>query len=252
MEAVIKALVAAPIANVVILFALMFLGIAIVGNVHNKISPGRNGRIVAGVLGSILLIAGLVIGLPTKIQRFNEAKPPTTPAQVLPIPTGQSDIPRGGAPRGTPSGGSGGTAPGRGGGTVTPIAPAQSPKGGTVTPIAPAQSPKTAPIPRGAWEGAKAVGIGWGDFKQVFSGGNGVIYAIAADGTLNWYRHNGYATGAGLETPGAWEGAKNVGHGWGDFKQGDAAFESPWSVHSQMATRRRVGSCIPMQSMTFS
>jgi hypothetical protein len=71
----------------------------------------------------------------------------------------------------------------------------------------------------GAWEGPKAVGRGWGGLRKVFSGGDGVIYTIADDGILRWYRHNGFRTGAGLETPGAWAGPKPVGRGWGGFNQ---------------------------------
>lgn len=67
----------------------------------------------------------------------------------------------------------------------------------------------------GAWEGAKVVGGGWGGFKQVFAGADGVIYAIDGSGNLFWYRHDGYLTGAGAYTPGAWEGPKRVGTGWG-------------------------------------
>jgi hypothetical protein len=53
----------------------------------------------------------------------------------------------------------------------------------------------------------------------VFSAGSGIIYAITRDGKLRWYRHNGYLTGTGLETPGAWEGPKEVGRGWNGFRQ---------------------------------
>lgn len=69
-----------------------------------------------------------------------------------------------------------------------------------------------------AWQGPKEVGRGWGIFKLVFPGGRGIIYAITHDGRLRWYRHNGYQTGDGLETPGAWEGPKEVGRGWADFR----------------------------------
>lgn len=69
----------------------------------------------------------------------------------------------------------------------------------------------------GAWEGPKNVGRGWSDVQQVFSSGNGVIYAITPDGKLWWYRHHGYLKGEGLETPGAWEGRKEVGRGWGEL-----------------------------------
>jgi hypothetical protein len=71
----------------------------------------------------------------------------------------------------------------------------------------------------GAWATSRNVGRGWAGYKHVFSGGNGVIYAIANDGTLKWLRHKAYLTGEGLETPGAWEGPKTVGRGWEDVQQ---------------------------------
>lgn len=36
----------------------------------------------------------------------------------------------------------------------------------------------------------------WQDFKQVFSSGDGIIYAIKANGDMFWYRHTGWLTGA--------------------------------------------------------
>lgn len=70
----------------------------------------------------------------------------------------------------------------------------------------------------GAWEGPKDVGRGWGGLPHVFSGGNGIIYTISDDGILRWLKHNGFRTGAGLTTPGAWTGPKDVGRGWGNLK----------------------------------
>jgi hypothetical protein len=84
------------------------------------------------------------------------------------------------------------------------------------------------------WDGPKKVGIGWGDFKQLFSGGDGIIYGVtpivpaslptgigpgmrghaASGGDLLWYRHVGREDGSFQ-----WEGPKKVGTGWGDFKQ---------------------------------
>ena len=58
----------------------------------------------------------------------------------------------------------------------------------------------------------KAVGSGWGDFKELFSGGDGIVYAIARDGKLLWYKHRDFGIGAR-----SWEGAKEIGHGWGAF-----------------------------------
>ena len=60
----------------------------------------------------------------------------------------------------------------------------------------------------------KNVGTGW-SFEHVFSAGNGVIYAITADGDLLWYRHEGRRDGSSR-----WAGqsGKKVGEGW-TFKQ---------------------------------
>lgn len=52
----------------------------------------------------------------------------------------------------------------------------------------------------------------WANFKQVFSGGEGVMYTITNDGVLQWYLHTGYQTGDPV-----WEGPKDVGTGWQDF-----------------------------------
>jgi hypothetical protein len=49
--------------------------------------------------------------------------------------------------------------------------------------------------------------------KQVFAGGNGVVYAILDNGDLMWYRHDGRGDGTGR-----WTGPKKVGNGW-DVKQ---------------------------------
>ena len=44
-------------------------------------------------------------------------------------------------------------------------------------------------------------------------GGNGVIYAIAPDGSLMWYRNTGFATGEA-----SWVGPKKISTGWSSFK----------------------------------
>ncbi len=65
------------------------------------------------------------------------------------------------------------------------------------------------------------IGEGW-DFKQVFSGGDGVIYAVTQDYRLLWYRHTGFATGKDAWAPhlpvpaGRLDG--QIGGGW-NFKQ---------------------------------
>jgi hypothetical protein len=81
------------------------------------------------------------------------------------------------------------------------------------------------------WEEGKQVGTGWASFAQVFSGGDGIIYAIepvvgaqlspiygqkakpASGGRLLWYRHVGQKDGSFR-----WEGPKVVGTGWGGMR----------------------------------
>jgi hypothetical protein len=77
------------------------------------------------------------------------------------------------------------------------------------------------------WTGPlKKVGTGWGRLSHVFSGGDGVIYAItpvvlasngtpASGGDLVWARHTGRADGSFT-----WAGPlKKVGTGWGELLQ---------------------------------
>lgn len=80
------------------------------------------------------------------------------------------------------------------------------------------------------WEGPQKVGTGWSGLKQVFSGDDGVIYAVeqvveatvpitgrvipASGGNLRWFRHLGRKDGSFR-----WEGPKKVGSGWGGFKE---------------------------------
>lgn len=70
------------------------------------------------------------------------------------------------------------------------------------------------------WEpqdtGYRKVGVGWQDMRHVFWGGEGVIYAVNANGELLWYKHNGYQTGGGLDT---WEGHYVVGRNWANMSQ---------------------------------
>ncbi|AKT38204.1 tachylectin-related carbohydrate-binding protein [Chondromyces crocatus] len=63
-----------------------------------------------------------------------------------------------------------------------------------------------------AGDGGRNVGTGWNVYSQIFSGGNGVIYGIKPDGTMQWYRHNGWQNGTREWTAG--DGGLNVGTGW--------------------------------------
>lgn len=64
------------------------------------------------------------------------------------------------------------------------------------------------------WAGPYTIGTGWLNFNVVVSGGNGVLYAVASDGTLRWYRDldpmgstRSWATNSGA----------TIGSGWSNF-----------------------------------
>lgn len=52
-------LVDAPLANILILAGLAFLGVAVIGKISGKIEPSTSGRVMAGVLGIGLLAYGI-------------------------------------------------------------------------------------------------------------------------------------------------------------------------------------------------
>jgi Tachylectin len=73
----------------------------------------------------------------------------------------------------------------------------------------------------GAPNEGNIIGTGWGNFTKVFSGGDGVIYAIDATGGLRWYddvARDGSGIVAGFPTsfPGPNQGAL-IGTGWNAF-----------------------------------
>ena len=59
----------------------------------------------------------------------------------------------------------------------------------------------------------KKIGNGW-DFKQVFAGSGGAIYAIKGNGDMLFYKYAGTADGS----PNWAIQGKKIGNGW-DFKQ---------------------------------
>jgi hypothetical protein len=61
MNEILEPIFKSPIANLLIIAGLMFLGIAVVGNISGKIQPGTGGRVLSGLLGLCLLGGGLVM-----------------------------------------------------------------------------------------------------------------------------------------------------------------------------------------------
>jgi WXXGXW repeat (2 copies) len=94
-------LVDAPFANILIVAGLLFLGIGAVGKVVGKIEPDKFGRVMASLLGIVLLAGGVVVHIKSDSSSRN---PPTSSVQpVGPVvefqpPTatrrGESGVPR--------------------------------------------------------------------------------------------------------------------------------------------------------------
>jgi hypothetical protein len=59
---------------------------------------------------------------------------------------------------------------------------------------------------------AQTVANDWGAFAELVPGGRGTLYAIASDGVLKWYRHDGYRDGSARMT-----GPVDVSTGWNAF-----------------------------------
>lgn len=62
--------------------------------------------------------------------------------------------------------------------------------------------------------GSKKIGNGWDIFKQIVPAGGNGIYALAPDGRLSWYRHDGSTDGSTR-----WRGPVPVGHGWDMYQR---------------------------------
>ncbi|SJM92556.1 tachylectin-related carbohydrate-binding protein [Crenothrix polyspora] len=55
------------------------------------------------------------------------------------------------------------------------------------------------------------IGNGWNKYSHVFSGGDGIIYAITTDGKMLWFRHTGWLDGTAKWTA---DSGKQVSKGW--------------------------------------
>jgi hypothetical protein len=59
MASVVTGMIAAPVANLLIVAGLVFLLIAVVGDIAGRLQPGKTGRIASGLIGIVLLGVGL-------------------------------------------------------------------------------------------------------------------------------------------------------------------------------------------------
>jgi hypothetical protein len=81
MDEFVKSVFTAPVATLLIVAGILFLLIAIVGNISGRIEPGAKGRIASGVLGLTFVLIGLAMHLTQKVPQM--PGPPTTSQEQI-------------------------------------------------------------------------------------------------------------------------------------------------------------------------
>ena len=81
MNEILELILRSPVANLLIIAGLIFLGIAVVGNISGKIQPGTAGRLLSGLLGLCLLGGGLVMYQTTPVN-LDTSTPSTNNSSV--------------------------------------------------------------------------------------------------------------------------------------------------------------------------
>lgn len=59
MDEIVKGIFTAPLATVFVIAGVIFLLVAVVGNISGKIEPGAKGRVISGILGLAFIVIGL-------------------------------------------------------------------------------------------------------------------------------------------------------------------------------------------------
>lgn len=80
MDEIVKGIFTAPLATVFVIAGVIFLLVAVVGNISGKIEPGAKGRIISGMLGLAFIVIGLSMHFTPKATD-TRASPATTPEQ---------------------------------------------------------------------------------------------------------------------------------------------------------------------------
>lgn len=80
MDEIVKGIFTAPLATVFVIAGVIFLLVAVVGNISGKIEPGAKGRVISGILGLAFIIIGLSMHFTPKITD-TRALPVTIPEQ---------------------------------------------------------------------------------------------------------------------------------------------------------------------------
>ena len=69
----------------------------------------------------------------------------------------------------------------------------------------------------GAWEGPININTGWTGYQKFFSRGDGIIYAVAANGELFWFKDRVPRNGGRAALGRPWYGPTKVDDAWGDY-----------------------------------
>lgn len=96
MDEIVKGVFTAPLATVFVVAGMIFLLIAVVGNIGGKIEPGTKGRVISGILGLALIITGLAMHLTQQAPQIpipsEKAPEQSTPSETPQTPMGSSPM----------------------------------------------------------------------------------------------------------------------------------------------------------------
>jgi hypothetical protein len=87
MDELVKSVFTAPLATLFIIAGILFLLIAVIGNISGKIEPGEKARMVSGVIGLAFIVLGLTMHVFQKPPGAPEL-PVVSPLQTKPSQTG--------------------------------------------------------------------------------------------------------------------------------------------------------------------
>ena len=96
MDALVKSVFTAPLATLFIIAGILFLLIAVLGNISGKIEPGEKARIVSGVVGLVFISLGLAM-------HFLQKTPGVSESPVISSPQTKSDPLETSPPKSTPA-----------------------------------------------------------------------------------------------------------------------------------------------------
>jgi hypothetical protein len=84
MDEIVKGIFTAPLATVFVIAGVIFLLVAVVGNISGKIEPGVKGRVISGILGLAFIIIGLSMHFMQKIPQVPDPREKAPEQSALP------------------------------------------------------------------------------------------------------------------------------------------------------------------------